>query len=237
MKTLAIIPFALLFAMNLPAQVVDEVRADKKENKEINEVKWYHDKDKNHHARLTFAFQPTQMLLTQTFRTDAEIRLGKSRGWLQLGVNVPFTTDVIWDDDDYDNPSIKGVGLDLNYKYFLSRYFYVAGGLSWNYYNISYDDWGWFKFKEDGVEYQEYKRSSFDQTINRFGFNTLCGFQKISRHGFLCDVYMGLTPQKGFFSHPDSRKFDSSIYSRGYTGCVFMFGIRIGSGVKIGSYL
>jgi hypothetical protein len=238
MKHLTIISLVWLFTANLSAQEV-ESSDENKENTTTKEVKWYYDKDKNHHARFTIAIQPTQLITHQNFRFDSELRLGKSRNWLQLGINFPFDSEVIWEDNYYSwGTSMKDAfGLNFNYKYFPSRYFYVAGGPSWRFYDIKYHGYQWFKFKEDGLEYHEYRDGAFNQKINNVGLNAMCGFQKISRHGFLFDTYLGAGYQKAFYSDPDLRKFDSTAYSRGYSGWVFLIGIRIGGAIKVGSYL
>jgi hypothetical protein len=236
MKHIAIISMVCLFTANLSAQIDTN---KENETSEVKEVKWKFDKDKNHHARFTFAIQPSELFTHQNFRFDYEQRLGKSKSWLQLGINIPFDDEVIWDDYYYSwDSSLKGAfGLNFNYKYFPYRYFYVAGGPSWRLYNIDYYGYQWFDFKEDGIEYHEYRNGSFNQIINNFGLNAMCGYQKISRHGFLFDAYMGVGIQKAFFSDSNLRKFDSNAYSCGYSGFVFLIGIRIGGAIKVGSYL
>ncbi|MDR0814184.1 MAG: hypothetical protein LBN37_00365 [Bacteroidales bacterium] len=229
MKILATIPLICLLSANLPAQTSEPA--------DVKDYSWYKDKDKNHHGRFTFTVHPSQLVTHQNFRIDAEMRPGKSRSWLQFGLNFPLAAKVMWEEeglfypydiDMYDASLKGGVGLNFNYKYFFHRYLYVAGGPSWQYCNIEYSRYGWIPFVEDGIVYNEYGKGNYRQKINNLGLNAMGGFQKISRHNFLVDVYMGVAAQKAFYADPDADKFNSTMYSRGYTGCVFLIGVRIG---------
>ncbi|MDR3095242.1 MAG: hypothetical protein LBU62_11480 [Bacteroidales bacterium] len=241
MKRLAIIPFVCLLTVHLSAQ--NQGMEDG--TNEVKEVRWRFDKDKNLHGNFALTFQPSRLITHQDFHIGYELRLKKSRSWLQWGLSVPFSINVIWEgkEDKEDNIYTDdillqySIGLNFNYKYFFHRYLYVASGPSWHYYNIHRDYSGWFDFEEDGIKYTEYGNRKSIQKINNFGWNVTCGFQRISRKGFLMDAYVGVAAQKAVYSEPDSYKYNSTMYSRGYTGCVFLIGFKIGGAFKTKSYL
>ncbi|MDR0714487.1 MAG: hypothetical protein LBF89_09565 [Bacteroidales bacterium] len=189
--------------------------------------------------RLTFAVQPLPIFLWGV-RTDMEVRIGNTRSWLQMGATIyPFTYREeaerdVWEygivsGDEYH--SMWGGGLNINYKYFIHRLLYVAGGPSYQYSNVKY--WGnyWTDFTEDGLTYHERKYDLARQQIHRLGAGVYFGHQRITRHSFLFDVYVGLGYHYGIPRYKDMRAFDSTQFSFGYRGVVFLAGIRLGGGI------
>ena len=105
--------------------------------------------------KYTFAIQPFQWL-NNCWRSDFEIRLGDGPGWLQFSPIIYFKNqeedkpNYFYDGkndagryhSDWRDPfsKLKGGGLDINYKRFLNpgRSFYMASGLSYTYFDITY---------------------------------------------------------------------------------------------------
>jgi hypothetical protein len=190
--------------------------------------------------KLTFAVQPMQ-LLNYAFRSDVEVRLGNTRSWVQFGATgYPFTySGDVTDEfgwlrgDEYQ--SMWGYGLDLNYKYFFTgrEKLYVAGGPSYHYFNVKYLANAWSSFEEDGLEYHEYKYDIIHrQQIHRLGANVTFGYQKITRHAFLFNVFSGLGYRYGIVAHKNQRAFDANSLSFGHKGLVFLLGVRFGVGLR-----
>jgi hypothetical protein len=203
--------------------------------------------------KLTFAIQPMQ-LFNNALRLDFETRLGKGPGWLQFGPAIYLSTDgshdtprYYYDGNFYNRygnyhfrepyTELTGGGIDINYKYFLNprQSFYTAVGVSFAHFNIKY--WGengkWQDFMEDGLQYYKYvEGSNFNtQRINRPGVNFLFGYQIPSRHAFLFDMFWGVAARYSF-SEEGKPAFNEHMFSYGYTGLVFLAGIRVGFGVK-----
>ncbi|MDR1172631.1 MAG: hypothetical protein LBL24_09275 [Bacteroidales bacterium] len=202
--------------------------------------------------KYTFAIQPMQFF-NSALRFDYEMRLGDGPGWLQFGPAVYCSfkgnanhPDYYYDGDDYYHTGflegdiirepcskIRGGGLDVNYKRFINpaRSFYLAAGLSYACFGIRY--WGrvWTDYTEDGLEYHEYGLDYRTQHINRLGINTYFGYQIPTRRAFLFDMFAGLAYRHSF-AESGKQPFNKYMLSYGYTGAVFLTGVRIGFGLK-----
>jgi hypothetical protein len=202
--------------------------------------------------RFTFAMQPFQWF-NYGLRFDFETRLDDGPGWLQFGPSLYINSD-----DDIDNPNyyydgnsyhymsrwnygglhepfskLRGGGLDVNYKRFINseRSFYFASGLSFTHFNIEYWGRGWKDYIEDGLQYHAYAMDYRTQKINRLGINTFFGYQMPTNDAFLFDIFWGLAYRQSF-SDENKPSFNESMISYGYTGAVFLVGVRIGFGIK-----
>ena len=220
------------------------------QDREFNPLPRYVETQKKY----TFAIQPMQWF-NWGWRFDFETRLGDGPGWLQFGPAVYSVTkknhhfyddNYAWHKDFIDfgirEPFVKlnGGGLDINYKRFIDPYrsLYFASGVSYTRFNIDYNaGWAgeWKDYTEDGLLYHEYIHSYTQkintQHINRMSVNQYFGFQVPSRHAFLFDMFVGISYRHAL-SDKDKPSFDNYSYSYGYSGFVFMTGVRFGIGIK-----
>ena len=203
--------------------------------------------------RFIFAVEPLQWF-NWAWRFDFEMRIGNGPGWLQFGPAVYYRNDNnsnyrydhyydYWSYYiDYDMnggllrepfSNLRGAGLDVNYKRFInrSRTFYIAAGLSYTRLKIEYMGMKWDSYMEDGLQYYRYMPGNQTQNINRKGINTYIGHQIDSRKGLHIDLFWGFG-----FRTSDSEKgkpsFSDYMFSYGYSGVVFLTGVRIGFGIK-----
>ena len=201
--------------------------------------------------KYTFAVQPLQMF-SWGRRFDFEVRLGNGPGWLQFGTTAYSITKgddhFYYEGGHYRNDAflslrepfckLRGGGLDINYKHFIDPYrsLYYAAGLSYALFNIDYNGrlGKWNDYTEDGLLYHEflnYQEMTHTQHINRMSINQYLGFQPPSRHAFLLDLFVGVSYRHAI-SDKDKPNFDKDTYSFGYTGFVFMTGVRLGFGIR-----
>ena len=206
--------------------------------------------------KFTFAAQPLQ-LANWCLRHDIEIRIGEGPGWLQFGPSLYFSIiggvhtnkpkyyysendyHYRYNQDPYENSNLRepfsqltGGGLDVNYKRFFDRSFYLATGLSYTSLKIEY--WGrtWDDYTEDGFQYHTYELDYRIQHINRLGINAFFGYQMpFKRGGFLLDAFIGFAYRLSF-SDKERYSFNKYIISYGYTGLVPLAGVRVGFGVR-----
>lgn len=193
----------------------------------------------------TFAVQPFQ-LFNNSLRFDYERRISDGPGWIQFGPAIYVAS---YENRDkyrysYDGTIAKhkgfislrepysemlGGGLDINYKRFYDpkNSLYVACGLSCTYFDFKYLGWEWDDFIQDGLEYREYTKKYHNQHILRPGINCFMGYQVPSRHAFLFDMFWGFACR---YSIADENKpaFNNYMFSYGYTGFVFITGVRFG---------
>ncbi|MDR1667829.1 MAG: hypothetical protein LBS03_09105 [Bacteroidales bacterium] len=187
----------------------------------------------------TFAFQPAYIFQTAV-RIDVERRFKTTPGWLQMGATIyPFTyreapKEWGWKfgwifGDPYS--SMWGYGLNVNYKYFIHRLLYVAGGPAYHYFDVKYFGDQWINFTEDGLTYHKNKYGLNGQQIHRLGVNAYFGYQRISRRSSLFDAYIGIGYRYGIHRHNHLKAFDSSRLSLGSSGFRFLIGVRLGVGM------
>ncbi|MDR1673560.1 MAG: hypothetical protein LBS09_08915 [Bacteroidales bacterium] len=225
----------LLLSAGMVAAQTDEQPQSESSQKSKRQM-LYHEFDKNGIARYVITFQPTELLLGRV-RLDGSVRLPNTRGWLQLGLTAyPFAYQP---DKDHNNfgwviddryASMWGYGIDVNYRYFAGKLLYLAGGLSYHYADVSYAAAEWNTFTEDGLEYHERPYGIYRQHLHKPGVNIVFGYQKITRHAFVTDIYVGAGYRYGLQKYPKYRQFNSSPPSFGYKGLTFLFGFRIGFG-------
>ncbi|MCL2737913.1 MAG: hypothetical protein FWE30_00525 [Bacteroidales bacterium] len=199
--------------------------------------------------KYTVAIQPLQ-LLKNSLRIDVEMRINDGPGWLQFGPAVYYYPKTNEPDYYYigkhyhytwyhrihlSEPcsGMFGGGLDVNYKWFLDpkRSVYLLGGLSFAHFNIRYWGWAWSDYYQNELLYHEYLPDYRRQHINRTGINWLFGFQPPSRHAFLFDMFVGFSYRHSF-SDKNKPSFDTNMFSYGFTGPVFVTGVRFGIGIK-----
>ena len=206
-----------------------------------------------HQKRYTVTVQPMQ-LLRNSLRFDFEMRIDNGPGWLQIGPALYYIPQS--DDPDYGylgneyhryyhyreygevsmiDPcsGMLGGGLDVNYKWFFDpkRTIYLLGGASYTHFTIRYWGWAWSDYVQDGLLYHEYVSGFRRQHINRFGLNGLFGFQIPSRHAFLVDMFVGFSYRHSM-AEKNKPSFSTDVFSYGYTGLVFVTGLRFGIGIK-----
>ena len=208
--------------------------------------------------KYTVAIQPFQWI-NLGWRFDFEMRLGDGPGWLQFGPTVysasgnggsyhykghsydgiPYGYGIYDDCSGFRESfsELRGGGLDINYKRFFDpkRSLYFASGLSYSRFDIDYyGEYGrWKDYTEDGLQYHEYTYSLglHTQHIDRMAINCYLGYQVPSRRMFLFDMFFGFSYRHSI-SEKDKPAFDKSVWSYGYTGFVFMTGLRFGIGIR-----
>ena len=204
--------------------------------------------------RYTITIQPMQLLLNNGLRLDFETRIGEGPNWLQFGPTLYMAKknnvnpDYYYYDNDYHSGfgftgfrepffKLKGGGLDINYKRFIDPRLsaYLAAGLSYTHFNLNY--YGvrssWKEYTQDGLLYHEYNYMFGwqNQHINRMSINCYFGHQVPSSFKFLFDMFVGISYRHSF-SDKEKYPFNKYKFSYGYTGFVWMTGIRLGIGIK-----
>jgi len=220
MKKILILLSVLLFMTSVSAQIlIPENVPEKLPHQE---------------KRFTIAAQPLY-IFNNAVRLDFEMRIKNTPSWIQIspvGYLMPNINDdntEYWTFSGDGLSSLRGGGLELNYKYFFNRIesLYVAAGGSYTHYNIGYSDYFMDKYTEDGLVYYIYKYGDIKQRINKWGLNTYFGYQ-IPKPGFLFDMFVGLGYRYSHKNNAVGRQFDDSMLSFGYSGPIFMTGVRIG---------
>jgi hypothetical protein len=224
--TLSIL-FITLAVSTLSAQVTDqtEIRGKTNVSKHPHQEKIY-----------TIATHPLYNF-NGGVRFDFEKRIKNTSSWIQAGVSG-YLMPKIKGDYGYNQwimitgdelNRLSGAGLELNYKHFFNRNesLYFAGGCSYSHYNIEYTSEYWDSYIENDLKYHTKKLGDMRQKINKLGINTYFGYQ-VPRPTFLFDMFVGLGYRYSFRSNDVAKLFNDYIISWGYTGVVFITGVRFG---------
>jgi len=131
--------------------------------------------------------------------------------------------------------TLYGAGVDVYQKHYFKAtnitYCYYAYGLSYNYFDLTFNEYSWKTYTENGIEFQKWEISNINEQIHRGGINFIIGIDNDIYDIFYFDVYIGLGLK---YSYPItntkqvSSKFDAFMTNYAYSGTVFTSGIKIG---------
>ncbi len=131
--------------------------------------------------------------------------------------------------------SLLGVGLTVMHKYDfihdLERSIYIAYGMEFNYFELKYPYEAWYTYEENGLEYYTYGIAEYKETIQRAGVDILIGYRWHPLSNFYTEIYTGGGIRKSFSETNQTtnpQKFDEYMNGYGYTGTVFLIGLKIG---------
>jgi hypothetical protein len=150
-----------------------------------------------------------------------------------------FSEDDEFENNDYDIEdkfdTLKGFGLDLFHKFFLKKIdsnlgFYFQYGVSYHFFDLSYHNYIWKTQLIDGLEYIEYTPAYQSHFINKLGVNFTLGSQTELTDNIYLDIYAGLGMRYSLHSKEgaDYKTFSNNSMGYGYSGALFVFGVRIG---------
>lgn len=197
--------------------------------------------------RWAVSFAP-QYMLANGLKIDIDKKVA-SKKWLILGlqvylgdVNKNKRANTSSDSENLKNyDQIKGMGLDLSYKYFLSNpinkleYYAQAGGC-YNYYNIDFQENTFIKFTNENGEFYKYGISNEHLIIHRFGGNFVMGIQILDplefgfKNSFL-DFNVGIAARNAEWQSTlnNARSYKRTIWDYQstaiYPTCTLRFGV------------
>ena len=178
--------------------------------------------------------------LNNAFRFDFEFRLRQTPAWLQISPTIHALSPE-YDNNYYDGNytifsgdgirRMSGFGIEVNYKYFINKTeaWYVAGGLSYNYYRLQCKAYSLTSYMEHGLEYHLREYGMVSQKINKIGMNAYIGYRVPRGKHFLTEFFTGLGYRHSFMNNPAAPRFDNSMISPGHTGFVFIVGLKLGA--------
>lgn len=196
--------------------------------------------------KYTIAVQPLY-LFNGGLRADFEKQLDSPGKWLQFHVSgfiLPekeidyqnYRTHYYYYDNSWgtfnsnfnDILGLYGFGLGSAYKYlFKHSSFYFSAGLNYNFYNVTYANYGLESFVEDGMTFYEYRYSPAVQNFHKFRPNANIGIQSSLSNLVFYDFYIGLGYAYSLYDK-SKKAFDSTIFGYGYRGLTISGGFRIG---------
>lgn len=193
-----------------------------------------------HNRRFSIGLEPL-FLIDGGLGLDFEIRLKESRNWLNLrlaGYGLPdydsdrtlyYYTENYTLSSGFDNfRSYSGFGVQASYKSFFFRdVFYWGGGLSYNYYDVSYYTETYRPFEEEGMTFYKYYQGEESQYFNKIYPFLSLGVRTPSRKRFFVEGYITTGYSHSFYNEQRDA-YDRNIFSFGYRGVTMTFGGRLG---------
>lgn len=197
------------------------------------------EKTQSDYPRYTIAVQPFY-LLNGGLRVDFEKQLGNSKRWLQANISgfyLPHKDESssTWEtmNSDYDPfCKLNGLGIGFAYKSFFYRpSLYYSAGVSYTHYRVTYSDFDYFEFEEDGLKYYEYFQADHRQIFNKLTASLCLGIQSDVRKKMFFDTYLGIGFSHSFYDDR-KRNYNDNVLGYGYRGFHVTGGVRIGFGIK-----
>jgi len=175
------------------------------------------------------------LLFDGEYKLSLEMPLISQKQWVGVGLSgfyLPKKSYDVWAtrntiDFDHKLKSLKGLGIDLTYKYyFLTTIMYVGGDVFYGHYRTKYDDYIFRQYEEDGLIFYERDYGQIRQNFNKVAGNVYIGIGTPLRNKFFIDTYIGAGYSHSFYNQ-DKLHFDS-IFGYGYKGLYPVMGARIG---------
>ena len=179
-----------------------------------------------------------QHLLMRTGRFEIEKRIMNSRNAYVIAPMFHFgdPDNILTTQRNSSNDQVTGVGAEVLHKIYTqvkreTSGIYFAYGLNYNYFNITYNDFGWVTSKnEDQLDIIEYKLVDQKQTINKIGFAALTGIEVYSSNYFVVDFYVGFGFKYSIINAPNGRedRYKANYLDYGFSGFEPRLGIKVG---------
>lgn len=197
-------------------------------------------------TRFLLSMSP-QYVFVNAVRFDLEYNLKNKNQWIGFSPQIYysdigsfFSNLVDYELDTDYQPSntydtLSGFGVEFYHKIFLLKQpiphgFYFNYGITYNFFKLKYNSYIWETYIEDGSEYIAYRSVYQHQSINKLGFNLIIGHQAELSEKLYLDVYTGLGFRYSFHSDDinKNQQFNNSVLGYGYTGSLFLLGIKLG---------
>ncbi len=181
-----------------------------------------------------------QHLFQNGIRIEFDKRLNNPRQWLTLAPTVYYRGhrgNWIW--GNYNVYSMSGAGLEVFFRRYLKDQiepsgFYFTGGGGYRFINQEYRGDQWDVYMENDLTFYRYNNSSWNKHTHTFSLKGTIGYQTIIDRHLLLDLFMGYGFLFSSFEIPENVElashFDNDAFSFGYTGLLFVGGIRLGIG-------
>lgn len=208
-------------------------------------INWMSPSQEGQH-RYTIALHPFY-LANYGLKVDFEMELKQPGQWLQFEAIGRYTG---WHSNDYKPGErqdlctngwdtiesggksfarMNGGGVGVAFKsMFQPNGWYFSIGVSFNFYNVFYSDYGYIPYQEDGLTFFKYDIGNQNVKFYKPGFDFNIGKQvAITKHLFL-DGFLGIGYDYSFYDANGENSYNSGIFSYGYRGITLSGGFRIG---------
>jgi len=225
MKTIISIALVTLVSLNLCAQEIEPARQQPK---------------------FSFGFAPLSLLFNKT-RFELETGVGK-KSPVMISVSPIFysgTTQMYSNtrhikpdnsEADYSSDLVSGMGGEMGIKFmkvldpFHLSMIYYGFGVGYHKINLSYQDYDFQPYQEDGLTYYNYQLGDVREDIQRTNVFGLLGGRTYAGNRIYFDLSIGLGYQKSNIKSSafQPRDHESSIFGFGYTGFCYKAVLSVG---------
>lgn len=179
-----------------------------------------------------------QYIFNQGIRIDVDLPTKNYKSWWVFSPQYFINVTDLNGFSDNNFKSLHGYGLNIYHRGFLSKQSvekgtYISGGIGYQHFNIAADFERWISIEQDGLNYMQMVSESSNIYINKVLAEALIGYQKEITSRLYIDFYLGIGLRYSFHKQPEGidRKYNSNASDYGYTGTVFVGGIRFGVGI------
>lgn len=196
------------------------------------------------------SYEP-QYLIINGLKLNIEKRMRRQTDWLIISPSLYYkeyeTVDISEYDYTYDNgftttkniKAVKGAGLAIENRLLLTTpsfnrsigfYLvpYFSYGLSYNFFEITREDFGFVTIPEDGVPYMYEGYVQSKTNIHKAGLNFTLGLQAEVMEDVVTECYLGFGMRYSIYD--GDYKYNKSSLDYGYKGFLLLGGFKIGVG-------
>lgn len=170
------------------------------------------------------AFHPFH-LIQNGIRVDYDRNICRNH-WIQIGPQF-YVAERSNDNYYGDFKNLMGVGISAFHRIYLGKTqqplgVYFSYGLTYNYFNLQYND----------LPNNSITPKIAETTINKFGADIVIGYQTAVFDKLILDFYAGLGGRysEKTYTGTQHRSFNEQMGDYGFTGNVIVLGIRLGFG-------
>lgn len=185
-----------------------------------------------------------QHLIQHGVRIEIDRPHKGNKGWITYAPTIYYRDENGFGISNRNrNSTLKGAGLDIIYKWFTKPGsvggcgIYVSPGVGYRYILKETKGLVWEAYQQNDLTFYTLKHSSWNVETHTISFRAVFGFQDQMRKHTAFDYFVGTgiklseekRPENTFFSK-EQRDNSRNQFSYGFSGPVFIFGIRVGVG-------
>ncbi len=179
-----------------------------------------------------------QQMFVQGIRIEVDLAQAKEKHWITFAPQFYYSKDRdlgILGKSSFDE--LAGVGVDVFSRHYLSHSLsasgpYVSWGGGYRFLNLNTSDFLWNRFTENGLVYYRRVPANYDVQVHSSNLRGFFGWQFFFNNHLAMDFYLGFGMRYSLHQRPEGSyiKFNRSVFDYGYTGTLFVGGIRFGVG-------
>jgi hypothetical protein len=173
------------------------------------------------------------------FNNAMRINLEKkmtAKDWLGLnmtGYYAPYGPDgygsATSNSDFLRVDKLRGIGIGGTYKRYFARICFINLGADCTFFDVqNNDEYGFRKFREDGLVFYEYGLIDTHSYFKKLTTNVNFGIHSTFHRVFFVEPYIGMGVAYSFYDSSYPEKYNETMFGFGYRGAYLSMGVKLG---------